>query len=385
MLYLDQAATSHPKPPQVVEAMQSYMALGGNPGRSGHAMATAAEETIWQARESAAELFGAADASRVVFTLNATMALNMVIKGLPRRGARVLTSGFEHNSVARPVHALASEGISWTIISGDSDNPVDLNQMEAELAQGDVHLVVVAHGSNVTGAVAPLEEISSLCSHYGAFLLVDAAQTAGHIPLRVGATDLIVFSGHKGLLGPQGVGGLVLGSESPSIEALITGGTGGRSELMEHPRWLPNALEAGTPNGVGIAGLAAGIAHVKAVGFDAISGQERSIREAFVSKLEAADRDLCYRWPSSARPMPVVSVRIPGLRSGEAAALLEERYQILVRGGLHCSPLAHRSLGTLGDGTVRVSFSHQNTPAEAQQVADAILELVCEHEKKGHY
>ncbi|MEV0135508.1 aminotransferase class V-fold PLP-dependent enzyme [Dactylosporangium sp. NPDC050688] len=371
MIYLDHAATSFPKPAAVMEAMARYLTDAGNPGRSGHRLARAGEETIWNARRAIADLVDGTDPDRVVFAANATAALNTAIKGLVQPGDRILSTAYEHNSVVRPAHALAGSDVTWTPVPPTSDEPVDLDRLEAELRRGGVRVVAVAHASNVTGAVVPLRAVHALTTRYGATLVVDAAQTAGHRPVSVRDADVLVFAGHKGLLGPQGTGGMYVG-DHVAIRPLIHGGTGGRSELRDQPRWLPWALESGTPNGVGVAGLAAGVRHVAEHTPEAIADRERTLRAALLDGLRHIEHVTVHEQPSSEAPVGVISVTIDGLPAVDAAALLEERHDIMVRGGLHCAPVAHETLGTAAHGTVRLSLSHLNSDTDVKSALEGV-------------
>lgn len=374
MIYLDQAATSFPKPPGVAEAIMDYLAGAGNPGRSGHRLARFADDVVWSARADVAKLFAVADPAQVIFTMNATMALNIALQGVLRPGDRVLCSSFEHNSVVRPLHALGAVGVKWEALPPSADCPVDLDRLEQDLRSGAVRAVVVSHGSNVTGAVLPLAEVRRLTLEHGALLVVDAAQTAGHVPLSIADADLIACSGHKGLLGPQGTGVLVV---SPGVEVrpLFQGGTGGRSEQLEQPRWLPFALESGTPNGAGIAGLAAGVRHLMARGIPELAAHEETLRRRLVEGLSALPGVTVIEQPSPERPVPVVSITMRSRLPGTVAELLEERAGILVRGGLHCSPQAHRTVGTFPSGAVRFGMSHETGTDEVDAAVAAVAEI----------
>ena len=376
MIYLDHAATSYPKPPAVLAAMRDYMETAGNPGRSSHAMAQRAEELVWDARQSIADLLGADEPDRVVFTLNATMALNMAIKGTVAPGDRVLTSSFEHNSVVRPLHAAGADKVTWTPVPPGPDSPVNLEVLESELARGGVRAVCVAHASNITGAVAPVREIYALARRHGAILVLDAAQSAGHLPVDISMADVLIFAGHKGLFGPQGTGGMYVGA-GVTIRPSLHGGTGGRSELPIQPRWLPHALEAGTPNGVGIAGLAAASRYVSDIGVDQIRSAETLLRQRLLDRLRAVDGVVVHECPTAEPATVVVSISLAdGRPVGLVAALLDERYGVQVRAGLHCAPLAHATIGTLPGGTVRFSVAHLTTPSDLDAAVAALAELV---------
>jgi cysteine desulfurase / selenocysteine lyase len=372
MIYLDHAATSHPKPDAVAAAMLRQLQSGGSPGRSGHRLARAAEEVLWNARGSAAKLFEVADPARVVFTVNATMALNIAIKGLAKPGRRVLTTAFEHNSVVRPLRALQAEGVTHAVVAPAADAPIDLQRLEEELRRGDVGMVVVSHASNVTGAVLDLAPIRELTRQFGVALVVDAAQTAGHQRITLADADVIACAGHKGLQGPQGTGLLIVG-EDVTIRPLLQGGTGGRSE-GDQPRWLPYSLESGTANAVGIAGLGAALTDLVAEK-DLTAGARTDLREQLVAGLEKIDGVRIWTWPSPLPRAGVVSVTLDGTSSTDAASLLEERHNVLVRAGLHCSPLAHRTLGTFPDGTIRFSLGHSTVAADVDAAVEAMTDL----------
>jgi cysteine desulfurase family protein len=374
MIYLDAAATSYPKPPSVLAAMSEYLRTAGNPGRSGHRLSQAGEAVLWDARERLAAVLDGDDPSRVVLTLNATTALNMAIKGLALPGRRVLTSAFEHNAVVRPLHSLRETGVVWAAVPPAPDSPIDLDAVERELRAGDVSLIVVTHASNVTGAVIPLAAVHALATDYEVPLLVDAAQTAGDRPVSARTADVLVVAGHKGLLGPQGTGGLYV-SERVSIRPLLHGGTGGRSEQLEQPQWLPFALEAGTPNGVGIAGLAAAVSHVTARDVAARASITQRLRTAFVAELRSVPGVLLHEWPSREPPVGVVSITFEGRSPIDAAAMLEERHDVLTRAGLHCAPLAHRTLGTFSNGTVRLSFSDAIPASDLDAATEAVRDV----------
>jgi cysteine desulfurase / selenocysteine lyase len=375
MIYLDNAATSYPKPPAVREAICRYLETAGNPGRSGHRMALAGEEQIWNARIQVGQLFGSSKPDRVVFTAGATVALNVAIKGLTRQGDRVLTTAFEHNSVVRPLVAWESRGVRWSAVPPSESAPIDFDLLEREVADPRTRLVVMSHASNVTGAVIPLARVRDIAHRYGALVVADTAQTAGHRCVSHEDADVLVFAGHKGLLGPQGTGGMIVSSDDVRIEPLIEGGTGGRSELRRQPRWLPYSLESGTPNGVGIAGLAAGVAHVQEIGVEAIAEQEHAIRLALAAGLAAIPGVTVYEVSSPEQPVCVVSATLSGMSAADGAALLDERFAVLSRGGLHCAPQAHETLRTIPTGLIRFSPSYRTTNQEIQMTLDAVREI----------
>lgn len=280
--YLDNAATSWPKPPQVAEAMTAFLAdVGANPGRSGHHRSVEAARIVYRAREALAELFGAPDPLRIAFCANGTEALNLALRGLVRPGQQVVTTGMEHNSVMRPLRALEREGVIVTVAPCSPLGVLDLAALERSI-RPEATMVVATHASNVTGAITPVAELAALCRERGLLLLVDGAQSAGALPfsLRELGVDLFAFTGHKALLGPMGTGGLVVGDrvEVSRFEPLVRGGTGSRSELQEQPEFLPDKLESGTLNVVGLVGLTAGVEWVLKRGVEAIRARRRSLR-----------------------------------------------------------------------------------------------------------
>ena len=291
MIYLDHAATSWPKPSEVLEAMHDFLTrAGGNPGRSGHRLSVEAGRIVYDAREAVAELFNMTDPLRVIFTLNATHAINIALRGLLRSGDRVVTSGIEHNAVMRPLRGLEQHGVQVAVISCRSDGTLDLGEA-ARLITPGTRLIVLNHASNVMGTILPVAQVAALAQRAGALLLVDAAQTAGTVPIDMQAMgiDLLAFTGHKALLGPPGTGGLVIGErvDTASMAPLLRGGTGSRSEFEIQPEDCPDKFESGTPNGVGIAGLGARVRYVLARDEDAAAarraphpGSARSRRRA---------------------------------------------------------------------------------------------------------
>jgi len=357
MIYLDNAATSWPKPPEVLRAMTDFMERrGGNPGRSGHQLSIEAGRAVYDAREAVAELFHVSDPLRIIFTLNATHALNIALSGLVRPGDKVVTTGIEHNSVMRPLKALQKHGAQVTVAPCLSDTTLDFGAMEQAVTPG-TRLVAVTHASNVTGALLPLAEIGRMAHAAGALFLVDAAQSGGCVPLDVPALgiDLLAFSGHKGLLGPAGTGGLVIGPkvDTAAMEPLLRGGTGSRSEFHEQPEDLPDKFESGTPNGPGLAGLAAGVRHVLRIGPESVRAQELELAGMLLGGLAAAPGVKVYGPRDPARRIAVVSFTLEGRSVSEAGLRLDDEFGVMCRVGLHCAPSAHRTLGTFPEGTIR--------------------------------
>ncbi len=380
MIYLDNAATSWPKPPEVADAMLRFLRdVGANPGRSGHALANEAERIRLDAREAVAELFGLRDPLRVVFTANATTALNLVLHGLLTPGSKVVTTGIEHNAVMRPLRTLESRGVSVTVVPCRPDGSLTAAALEEHL-RPTTRLLVVNHASNVCGTVLPLREIGVLASQRGIPLLVDAAQTGGCWPIDANRdhVELLAFSGHKGLLGPTGTGGLVIGEDFDvqRLPALIQGGTGSRSEHDEQPDFLPDKYEAGTPNIVGLAGLVASVRYVLRRGVASIREYEQELTQRLVAGLRRIAGVRVIGSEDVSRQIAVVAFTVAGRACSEVAHELEQRFGILCRPGLHCAPLAHRTLGTLPAGTLRFAPGVFNTADQIDAALVAVAQVV---------
>lgn len=377
MLYLDNATTSFPKPPQVYDAVDRFMRTNGaSAGRSAHGSAVEAGRIVLSARELVAGLFHVADASRIVFTLNATEALNLALAGLLREGDAVVTSSLEHNSVMRPLRFLAdTRRVRVEIVPCDPFGAFDLGRWEAAL-RGRPRIAVVNHGSNVIGAIAPLAELGALCRRYGVPLLVDAAQTAGIAPIDVErmGIDLLAFSGHKGLFGLQGTGGLYLRDGIDPLP-LKFGGTGSNSESDEQPRCMPDRYESGTQNAPGIVSLAAGIAFVNRQGDGAVFAHGARLGEAFLHEARTIRGLRIYGPQAPQRTLPIFSVNCEGRDNGVAAQRLNDEYGIAVRVGLLCAPFAHRTIGAFPAGAIRISFGYFNTEADVERIVSALRSL----------
>lgn len=379
MIYLDHAATSWPKPPEVIRAMADYLERsGGNPGRAGHRLSIEAGRIVYDAREAVAELFHAPDPLRVIFTLNATHAINLALCGMLRRGDHVVTSGVEHNSVMRPLRALESKGVSFSAVPCDSDGTLDPGKV-AEAMTPATRMVAITHASNVIGTILPVHEIAEVAHRAGALLLLDAAQTAGVLPIDVTAmgVDLLAFTGHKGLQGPPGTGGLVIGErvQTGLMEPLVRGGTGSRSEHEVQPEDCPDKFESGTANGCGIAGLAAGIRFVLRQGVPAIRSHEAGLARLLMEGLGSIPGVTIYGVDKPSDRTAVVSFTMRGKRVSEIGLLLDEEYGIMSRVGLHCAPAAHRTIGTFPEGTVRFAAGVATTTGEIRTAIDAVARI----------
>lgn len=377
-LYFDNAATSWPKPEPVYRAAEICLRhMGGNPGRTGSTGTIDAERLVYRARAALARLFNAADPSRIVFALNATDALNMAIKGIVNPGDHVLYTAMEHNSVLRPLGGLVRAGlISATPIPCSREGYPDLDFMERAF-QRQTRLVVVNHVSNVCGTIAPLEELAAVARRHGASILVDAAQSAGVLPIDLQALpiDLLAFTGHKGLLGPAGTGGLYL-REGIDLKPWREGGTGSFSEIDLQPETMPERLEAGTLNSPGLAGLIEGIAYLEKSGMEQIRRREESLYRHLRARLAPIPGITLYGPAEPSRCTAVLSLTMEGIDCGRLGYLLESAYGILCRTGLHCAPLAHRALGTFPEGTLRLSPGPFTGKKDIDYLAGALEEIV---------
>ncbi|CVK18132.1 aminotransferase class V-fold PLP-dependent enzyme [Sporomusa sphaeroides] len=379
MIYFDNAATSLPKPPAVGQAVLAAINTFGGAGRGGHPAALAASRCLFQARKAVAGLLGSA-ADRTVFTANATDSLNIAIAGLLTREDHVITTALEHNSVLRPLYKLRSQGMGLSIVDIDQQGNLDCDGFR-RLLRPNSKAVVCTHASNLTGTLTDLAFLADFCRENGLLLIVDAAQTAGVFPLDMDklGIDVLCFTGHKGLLGPQGTGGLCI-RQGLAVQPLKVGGSGLHSYSETHPADLPEALEAGTANAHGIAGLLAGVEYIQATGMDTIRDRELELATLFRQGIAAIPGVRIYGDP--ARPhAPLVTLNIGSLDSGEVGDRLATLYDICVRSGAHCAPLAHLALGTRSQGAVRFSFSSFNTEEEIQRGIRAIAAIAAEEEQ----
>ena len=375
IIYFDNAATSWPKPPEMMEAMIRYNEMiGGNPGRSGHRRSLDAARLILETREALAGLFGCDDALRIVFTKNATEALNIALLGLLHPGDHVITSGAEHNSVMRPLRFLESQGVKLAVVPCSGGGRLDPDDVRAAI-RPQTRLLVTTHASNVTGTIQPIARLGHITRERGILFCVDAAQTAGVLPIDVQEMDidLLAFSGHKSLYGPQGTGGLYLreGLEE-ELRPLMLGGTGSRSEFEAQPDFMPDKYESGTPNTIGLAGLEAGVRFVLREGRKTIRDKEMALTERFLRGLRSLPGIAVCGTGGAASRTAVISFNIAGVSPSEAALALDERFGILCRPGLHCAPAAHRTMGTFPRGTIRFGFSYFNTEEEIDLALEAI-------------
>jgi len=381
LIYLDNAATSWPKPEGVARAMAECLEReAGNPGRSGHRLSLAAARRVYAVREAVAALVGAPDPVRVIFTHNGTMAVNLALGGLLSPGDRVVCTGMEHNAVMRPLRDLEELGIEVVVAPCDREGRLDLEAFARAVEAAPTRIVALNHASNVTGTICPVAEAAAIAHRAGALVLVDAAQSAGCVPINMAAMgiDLLAFTGHKGLMGPTGTGGLILGERvnAAEMKPLIRGGTGSRSALERQPPDLPDRFEAGTVNFVGIAGLGAGLEALLAMGGpEAVGRHERELARQLWEGLSAIPGVQLYGTPDFTRRVAVVSFTVEGRTVSEVGARLDEEFGILARVGLHCAPAAHRTIGTSPKGTVRLSPGPFNTPEHVERTIEAVRRI----------
>ena len=379
MIYLDNAATSFPKPERVYVEMDKCMRqYGANPGRSGHRLALEAGRALYRTRERLCMLFNIDNPMQIVFTSNATESLNLGIKGLLKYGDHVITSSMEHNSVARPLTALKEKGIDTTFIRCDFRGILDPEDIEKTIKKNTA-LIVVTHASNVTGTLMPIKDIGAVAKKKGIPFMVDVAQTAGVYDLDVKEMniDMLAFPGHKGLLGPQGTGGLYI-NEELDVMQMKEGGTGSNSENLVQPAIAPDRYESGTPNTPGIVGLGEGVGFILDRGTAAVREHEEKLTGMLLEGFGEIDGVKIYGPKNSKLKAGVVSINILDGDSGEISYILDKSYDIATRAGLHCAPLAHRTIGTFEQGTIRFSVGVFNTREDIEAAIKAVEEIASE-------
>lgn len=385
MIYLDNSATTYPKPTSVYNAVNySLKNYGANPGRSGHSMSIKGAEEVYKCREAVSRLFKIKDVEKVMFTQNCTQSLNTVIRGYLNSGDHIVISEFEHNSVLRPVKELSEQGITFTVaevVHGDFEKTLDNFRKSIN---EKTKLIVVTHASNVTGTILPISRITALAHQYNIRVLVDTAQSAGVLPIDVEEMnlDFLAAAGHKGLMGPMGTGIMYI-REPDLIRPLICGGTGSSSLDMSQPTVTPDKYESGTCNLPGICGLLKGIEFIEKTGIDKIHDYEFSLLKQLYYKLEKTDGVILYTpEPKKEYNAPLLAFNIRDMHSEEVAEILNTKYGIAVRAGLHCAPLAHKKLGTENQGAVRISLSYFNTFVQINTVANAVKNISNINSKK---
>jgi len=376
-IYFDNAATSYPKPEPVYEAVEYYMRyMGVSSGRGAYRRALEVDNMVFKARKHLSQLFKVSDVSRIGFTLNVTESLNLALKGFLRPGDHVVTSHMEHNAMWRPLKELErSKRISISVVPSPEGMPLKPADLEQAI-RPETRLIALTHASNVTGTLMPLEQIGRVCRRYHIPLLVDAAQTAGVYPIDVEKLNIsmLAFTGHKGLLGLTGTGGLYI-SPDLELQPLKDGGTGGESFLEHMPSHLPDRYEAGTPNLAGIAGLRASAGYLLEQGIDRVWEHEQSLTEYCLKRLQEVSGLKLYGPLVSEQRVGVISFNLKDYPPEDVAYALDENYGIMVRAGLHCSPQGHRCLGTENKGTVRVGLGYFNNVEEIDKLSDALEEI----------
>ena len=380
MIYMDNAATTMHKPQEVIDAVVRAMSSMGNAGRGANEASLSASRVIYDTRERLARLFGAKDARRIAFTNNSTESLNIAIKGILSPGDHVITTMLEHNSVLRPLYEMEKKGVKLTIVPSDSMGRLNIRDIE-EAITPDTKMIVCTNGSNLTGNYIDVKPIGELAHRHNVLFVVDASQTAGVFPIDVEdmKIDILCFTGHKGLLGPQGTGGIYV-REGVEIRPLKTGGSGIQTYSKTHPIQMPTALEAGTLNGHGIAGLHAALAYLERTGIDEIRAREQSLMRRFYEGVKEIPGVKIYGDFSQENRCAIVTLNIGEYDSSEVSDELLKEYGISTRPGGHCAPLMHEALGTVEQGAVRFSFSHYNTEEEVDIAIRAIHELAEEPE-----
>lgn len=379
MIYFDNAATTYPKPETVYRAVEECMrTYCGNPGRSGHKLSLHSGRTVLEAREAVAELFNVQNLDRIIFTLNATDSFNIALRGFLESGDHVIMSSMEHNSVARTIKHLESQGVENTIVECNELGEISIDAVR-EAIKPSTKLIVMIHASNVTGTLMPIKAIGELAREKSIRFMVDAAQTAGVYDIDVNALniDFLVFTGHKSMYGIQGVGGLYI-NDDIHIKTIRVGGTGSSSESLLQPQIYPDWLESGTPNTPGIAGLREGIRFIQHEGVSKIRDYEEELCQYFLDKLKNIEKIKVYGPRNAKKQAPVISLNIGKTGSSDISYILDSRYDIATRSGLHCSPLAHKTIGTLDQGTVRFSLGYFNTEKQINKAIDALKSVVQE-------
>ncbi len=375
MIYLDNAATTMRKPEAVIQAVTDALCTMGNAGRGGHDASLDASRIIYDTRERLAQLFHAESPKQIVFTMNSTESLNIAIKGIIEKNDHVITTALEHNSVLRPLYEMEEKGAELTILPGDQQGRIDYADFEKNIKE-NTKAIICTHGSNLTGNLVDIKRVGEITKKHGILFVVDASQTAGVFPIDVQEMhiDILCFTGHKGLLGPQGTGGMYV-REGVAVKPLLSGGSGVQTYSKTHPAQMPTALEAGTLNAHGLAGLRAAVGYLQEVGLDAIRKKEQELMWHFYEGVTKIPGVTVYGDFSQEERCAIVTLNIRDYDSAEVSDALAMQYGISTRSGAHCAPLMHQALGTVEQGAVRFSFSHFNTLEEVDTAIAAIREL----------
>lgn len=380
MIYMDNAATTMQKPKEVIQAVAAAMESMGNAGRGAHGASLSASRTVYDTRELLCRFFNGTSPRQIVFTANSTESLNIAIKGVLNPGDHVVTTVMEHNSVLRPLYEMEEKGVELTFVKTDERGVMDLTDLEAAI-RTDTKAIVCTNGSNLTGNYVDVEAVGAIAAKYNVLLIVDASQTAGVFPIDVQKMhiDILCFTGHKSLLGPQGTGGMYV-REGLEVRPLLSGGSGVQTYSKTHPKEMPTALEAGTLNGHGIAGLHAAVEYLMAEGIDKIRTREQELMWRFYEGVKDIPNVKVYGDFATKNRCPIVTLNIGAYDSSEVGDALLMDYDISIRPGAHCAPLMHEALGTVRQGAVRFSFSHYNTEEEVDTAIRAIQELSVDEE-----
>lgn len=381
-VYLDNGSTSFPKAPGVTDAMKNFMDnVGTNINRGGYEDAYAAEDVIFSTREKLCSLFHFPRSRNVIFTPNITYSLNYIIKGYLKPGDHVLVSAMEHNAMMRPLVQIAKHGVTFDRMPCNSDGELLLNEVEGLICP-NTKAILMLHGSNICGTLLPVEQVGEICKKHGLKFVVDAAQTAGIFPIDMQKMhiDCLAFTGHKSLLGPQGIGGFILTDEmADQMEPLITGGTGSVSDTEIQPDFLPDKFESGTMNIPAIYGLDAALSYLQRTGLEEIRSYELELTQLFLEGVGNMDQVRIVGRKDLEQRAPVVSLDFLGRDNAQISFLLDSEYGISTRCGMHCAPNAHKTLGTFPQGTVRFSFGHKNTPEEVRFALDSLHQILREN------
>lgn len=378
MIYLDNAATTMQKPPEVVQAVTDALCRMGNAGRGGHDASLDASRVIFDARQKLTQLFHGENPAQLVFTANSTESLNIAVKGILEPGDHVITTALEHNSVLRPLYEMEDRGVELTILASDRAGRIDYDDFEKQI-KGNTKAIVCTHGSNLTGNLVDVKYIGRIARAHGLLFVVDASQTAGifEIDVQDMNIDILCFTGHKGLLGPQGTGGMYV-REGIAVRPLLSGGSGVQTYSRKHPAQMPTALEAGTLNAHGLAGLKAAVDYLQCVGLASVREKEQKLMWYFYEQARAIPGVTIYGDFSVRERCAIVSLNLWDYDSSEVSDALYMDYGISTRPGAHCAPLMHQALGTTEQGAVRFSFSHYNTKEEVDQVIFALKRLAAQ-------
>lgn len=375
MIYFDNASTSFPKPPQVSLAVYNAINTLGNPSRGSYALSLDASRVVYNAREKIAQLFNLSNPLNVAFTSNSTESLNIAITGSFSIGDHIITTEMEHNSVLRPIYALEKKGVEISIAKCDNLGNVDYTEIEDKI-KSNTKAIICTHASNLTGNLMDIRKIGNICNNHGLLFILDASQTAGvfHIDMEADNIDILCFTGHKSLYGPQGTGGICI-KDNINISPLKLGGSGSNSYSTSHPNTMPDMLEAGTINSHSIAGLLAGIEFIFDTGIEKIREHELTLMWQFYNGVKDIDGVKIYGDFSKYVRSPIVSLNLRNYDSNAVSEELANTYDIATRAGAHCAPLMHKALGTQKQGAVRFSFSYFNTTEEVDTAIKAIDEL----------